>query len=304
MIGDIRAYAAESTKDIFLTMNGFETWTPEGSNGIAGILLAPYFSAMHIERNTYWSPPFQTEIATCKSGLATIGDEIPVWITEWTLGFSNPYWPDATPRDISELLKVKAAEAFASGCIRPVPFGTGNEWPPDRLVNGPERAKLAKFYRHIDDHRDLFTNTGSTAKVALLYGIPTVVWNYFPTFGISPKQYKAELGGWARALEMSHVPYDIVLLEMDQVFEHEGLAGRLEQYDVVLAPGAGHISEADLAALAKFLDGGGKLLTTADFAARDELNNPRNDSSRSALMSNTGVVTVESGLGFSFPEGS
>ena len=211
--------------------------------------------------------------------------------------------PVIDTQDISVLLKTKAAEAFASGCVRRVPFGTGwpsDGWPPDRLVSGPKHGKLARFYRFIDNHRDLLTNTESAARVALVYGIPTVVWNHFPTFDIGPGHYKAELGGWARALEMSHIPYDIVLLDMDQVFEHEGLADRLDRYDLILAPGTGHVSDCDLAALSKFVSGGGTLLATAALAERDELNNPRSNSSRSALLSAAGVAAVEPGLGFDF----
>ena len=298
---DIRGYAQESGRDVFLTMNGFETWTPESRHsGVIGILLAPYFSGMQIERNTEHLPPYQTDPATCKSGLATVDGETPVWINEWTLWFANPYGPEVPPDDVSALLKTKSAEAFASGCIRLVPFGTGwpaDGWPPDRLVNGPERGELARFYRHVDEHRDLLANTESTARVALIYGIPTVVWNHFPTFGLLPEDYKAELGGWARALEMLHIPYDVVLLSMDQVFEHEGLAGRLDRYDVVVAPGAEHVSDKDLEALTKFVNDGGALLTTADFARRDEMNSLRDDSPRSALMTRSDVAVVESGLG-------
>lgn len=56
--GDMRARAAELGRDVFLTMNHFETWTPElRHSGVVGILLAPYFSAMEIERNTSRPPP-------------------------------------------------------------------------------------------------------------------------------------------------------------------------------------------------------------------------------------------------------
>ena len=288
-------------------MNGYETWTPESCcHGVTCILLAHYFSSMLIERNTFRLPPYQTDAATCKAGLATVGGEEPVWVYEWTLHFSNPYSPGEPPNDISTLLRTKAAESFASGCIRLVPFGTGwpdDGWPVDQLVNGPERGELAQFYRYIDEHRDLLTDTESAARVALLYAIPTVVWNDLPTLGLYPSRYKEELGGWARALEILHIPYDIVLLSMDQVFEHKGLTGRLDRYGVILAPGVAHISDADLEALSKFVNSGGTLLTTTDFARRDEMNNPRNNSSRLALISRAGMIrvfAVESGLGFSF----
>ncbi len=300
---DIKAYAAESGRDVFLTMNNYETWTPEQHIGVIGIILAPYYDAMYIERNANWVPPYQADAAMCKSGLAAVNGDMPVWSWEWPLHFSNPYAPGNPPGDVSVLLKTRAAEAFASGCIRTVSFGTGwpeDGWPVDRLINGPERVELAQLYRHIDDHRDLLTNTDSTARVALVYALPTVVWNHFPTFGISPIRYKAELGGWARALEMLHVPYDIVLLGIGQVFEQEGLTDRLARYDVVLAPGAEHVSDRDLAAILEFVNGGGTMLTTADFGRSNDMNSPRNTSSRSALIAKAGVVTVEPGLGFDF----
>ena len=71
----------------------------------------------------------------------------------------------------------------------------------------------------------------------------------------------------------------------------------MDRYDVVAAPGAEHVSDKDLEALTKFVNDGGALLTTADFARRDEMNSLRDDSPRSALMTRSDVAVVESGLG-------
>jgi hypothetical protein len=302
----LESYAASIGKpDILLTFNGYSTWTPESaSNGspATGIILSSYFPVLTIEENTHVPSPYQTTVATCKTGLAAVDYDKPVWLTEWTLHFSNPYAPDSPPANVSTLIRLNAAQDYASGCIRLVPFGAGTPdiWPTQRLVNGEERNSVGSFYHFIESNKNLFLGAQSTARVALVYSVPEVVWNYMPTFQIEPTAYMVETGGWARALEMLHIPYDIVLLGMKDVYENQDLNPLLGKYDVVIAPGAGHVSDSDLAALANYANPGRKLLVTSGFASYDDWNNQRNSATLRAVLAEPGVVLIPSGIGFKF----
>ena len=292
-------------KTPFLTFNGYDTWTPQNATAGSipdGIILSPYYPILYIEENNNIPSPFQSTVATCKTGLAAVDYQKPVWLSQWDLNFVNPFAPNPPPSNISTMIREDAAQDYASGCLRLVPFGTGtpDQWPPSRLVNGSERDSVGAFYHFIESNKDLFTGTRSDARVALVYSVPDVVWNYLPTFGISPTAYMVEAGGWARALEMLHIPYDIVLLGMKDVYNDQNLASLLGQYDVVIAPGADHVSNSDFAALGNYSASGGQLLVTSGFGSYDDWNSQRSNTSVSSVLSAPGTTVVPSNFGFEF----
>jgi hypothetical protein len=127
-----KSYAYQRGRDVVLTSNNFFAWIPQ-------ITLAPYMDALYLETNQIRPPPYVTRPAVCKLGQASVNGSKPAWIGEWILNFVNPYEPSPPPRDISNLVRLRVAEAYASGCIMLVPFGTGHPsegWPTKRLVEG------------------------------------------------------------------------------------------------------------------------------------------------------------------------
>ena len=307
----LNSYAVAQGKSILLSANGFETWTPETNSihGVTGILMSPFFGVDAVERSDMYLPPFQADSAVCKTGLAAVDYSKPVWVYngDGILWDSNIYSQPSPPQNASALMETKIADAYASGCLRLVPLNAGTQqegWPQHRLINGSEVNPVSSYYRFIQNNSALFSLAAkSTAKVALVYSIPDVVWNYFPTFGMYASAYQAEVGGWARALEMSHVPYDIVLLGMNGLYQTPGLGGLLSKYDVVVAPGAANVPGQDFQALQSFVAKGGKLVTTGDFGSFDDMNNPRDQASTSSLLSGSGVTVVPPGLGFALQSG-
>jgi hypothetical protein len=114
-----KLYAYQRGRDIILTSNNYFAWAPH-------ITLAPYMDALYVETNQIHPPPYVTRPAVCKLGQASVNGSKPVWIGEWILNFINPFEPSPPPRDISNLVRLRVAEAYASGCIMLVPFGTGH----------------------------------------------------------------------------------------------------------------------------------------------------------------------------------
>ena len=302
----LKTYAESLNKTILLTANEYETWNPEtyDIHGITGILLIPYFDVAYVERSSFNIPPYQKDVAVYKAAIAATQYSKPVWVSEWTLYFSNPFSPNPPPTNISSLLKIKIAEGYATGGIRLIPFGTGlpEYWPPQRLVNGLERDEVAKYYNFINDHKEIFLNVRSNASVALIYSLPTVIWQYFPTLGLYPKVYKAELGGWAAVLEELHIPYDIIIFGLSPFFNDTCNSNQLKKYSVIIAPQLSRISQKQLETLENYITSGGKLIITPPFAQFDEMNNPQTSSIIENVLNNSNTVIIEESLGYQYQE--
>jgi prefoldin subunit 5 len=289
-----KLYAYQRGRDIVLTSNNYFAWIPH-------ITLAPYMDALYVETNQFRPPPYVTRPAVCKLGQASVNGSKSVWIGEWILNFANPYEPSPPPRDISNLVRLRVAEAYASGCIMLVPFGTGHPsegWPTKRLVLGSERPQVAAYYRFISENRELFKGVRTMADVALLVSVPTMLWNFIPALGIrvGDIDYQQEIFGWARALESMGIPYDVLLLGMDGILSTDSHT-RLKSYSLIIAPELSHISDTHLQAVLDFLKAGGRLIISPSFGAYDEMHNPRPSARLSAIFSHPNVLRTERWLG-------
>jgi regulator of replication initiation timing len=257
--------------------------------------------ALYVETNQIRPPPYVTRPAVCKLGQASVNGSKPAWIGEWILNFINPFEPSPPTRDISNLVRLRVAEAYASGCIMLVPFGTGHPsegWPTKRLVLGSERPHVAAYYRFISENRELFKGVKTKADVALIVSIPTMVWNFIPALGIrvGDIDYQQEIFGWARALESMGIPYDILLLGMDGILSTDSHT-RLKSYSLIIAPELSHISDIHLQAILDFLKSGGRLIVGPSFGIYDEMHNPRPSDRLSTVFSHPNVLRTERWLG-------
>jgi regulator of replication initiation timing len=289
-----KLYAYQRGRDIILTSNNYFAWAPQ-------ITIAPYMDALYVETNQIRPPPYVTRPAVCKLGQASVNSSKPAWIGEWILNFINPYEPSPPPRDISNLVRLRVAEAYASGCIMLIPFGTGHPsegWPTKRLVLGSERPQVAAYYRFISENRELFKGVKTKADVALIVSIPTMVWNFIPALGIrvGDIDYQQEIFGWARALESMGIPYDILLLGMDGILSTDSHT-RLKSYSLIIAPELSHISDIHLQAILDFLRSGGRLIVGPSFGVYDEMHNPRPPARLSTVFSHPNVLRTERWLG-------
>jgi len=288
---ETKRYANKRGRVVLLTTNEYFSWIPH-------VTLTPYMDVVYVENNQFRPFPYQTNGIVCKLAKASSNFTKPVWIGEWILGFSNPFEPDKPPRDVSTLIELRISEIYSNpGCIMLVPFGTGapeEGWPPRRLIFGKERANVSRYYRFISENRGLFQNTSTRPNVALVVSLPTAIWQYLPAFGIwDSDEYYNEIRGWARALEEMHVPYDVLLLGMDEIMSTDSNT-RFQNYSVLIAPGLSRISSTDLYSILNFVDSGGKLITTPDFAQYDEMNNRRDDV---PLNKHEGIIFVKSDAG-------
>ncbi len=285
---ETREYAEKSHRKILLTTNEYFAWIPH-------ITLTPYMDVVYVEISQFKPFPYQTNGVVCKLARASSNFTKPVWVGEWILGFANPFKPDSPPSNISTLIKLRIAETYSNpGCIMLVPFGTGSPdegWPPHRLIDGPERKEISKYYSFISNVRELFKNTTPYSTVALVVSLPTAIWQYFPALGIyDSDKYYNEIRGWTRALEEMHIPYDVLFLGMEGILSTDS-SERLKNYDLLIAPGLSRISDEDLERIEEFLRNGGRLITTGDFAKYDQMNNKRTNVC--SLFNDRNVIIID-----------
>ena len=289
----LKEYAAQNNREIILTSNEYLAWIPH-------ITLTPYMDITYVESGQFTLPPYQTNPIFCKLALAAGNFSKHVWIGEWVGWFSNPFEPDKPPRDMSSLIRLKVAEAYASGCIMLIPFGTGHVdegGPPRRLVLGPERDKVSAYYRFISENREYFKNTRNHAEVAILTSISTAVWGHIPAIGVwEDNIYEAEILGWSRALEALHIPYEVLTLGMERIFNTDA-SDRLMDYNLIIAPHLTHISDKDLLKILKYLESGGRIITTKDFAKYDEMHNRRSSDMINKILEHRNVIIADDSLG-------
>lgn len=133
---------------------------------------------------------------------------------------------------------------------------------------------LATYARFAREHRNLLAESYAAATpVALLYSVPTFAPRYMGSVvlgGNHPQTAKlnAQFMGWARALEASHVPYNVEVLGDEELWPDRNLPERLARYKVLIIPAVDAITDAQLQALEAFRGKGGRLVISGLFATR------------------------------------
>jgi hypothetical protein len=114
----------------------------------------------------------------------------------------------------------------------------------------PEMLRYVSFYRQ---NRELFTGTEDVATVALLRSYPSITYN----------QPRAQLSAILaeQALIQAHVPFDLIF--------DEHLAN-LAKYRVLVLPDSECLSDRQLAAIRRFVEGGGGLVAIGQAGLYDQ----------------------------------
>lgn len=250
--------------------NQYGVWSPWDSNPYS-VLLSQLHQVIEIEYVSHLNslPPNHHESLIAKIGLASGKQEKPVWIRgivyDWQQG-------EAVLR--TNHLRLITASAYANGSLRTFEYSQGT---PNGTVDLSEETteSLLQYYDWLDDIRFVFERQASTANVALVYSIPTMMWRFFPATQHWNSQQVASLSGIAHVLDLEHIPYDAVVFGHPAVWSDEGLAKQLEQYDVLILPDVDCLSDEQLDILIEFVGEGGRILVTGDFGANDENLEPR-----------------------------
>ena len=132
---------------------------------------------------------------------------------------------------------------------------------------------IRAVYRHLRDHAESYEDLRSTARVALLYSQTTMD---FYGRGDSAGRCLAEYRGFYEALVQAHVQFDVL---------HDGALSReaLTHYDLLILPNVAALSDALVALLDAYVEGGGHILASFETALYDEDGQPRPPEAAPAL---------------------
>lgn len=217
---------------------------------------------------------------------------------------SKPYGENTSIQDVSNYLKLKTAETYATGATRLISFGVQDAWLKGvRTIHSNEREELSPLYRWISKNRHIFKNVECDAKVALVYSFPTFMWKFFPSFCYydGESNYFEAINGWSKILEFNQMPYDIILLGHEEVFNSTITQDSLSKYDLVICPQIDCISDNDLNTLSEYANEN-MIITTEDFGLKNEYNEHRPQNILNEFQNKSNVQLVDPKIGHNFYE--
>ena len=165
------------------------------------------------------------------------------------------------------------AEGLANGGYRV--FNTNGNIPRyagPRAVDIPGMRDL--HFRYADfvrRYRGLFFARKSAARAAVVYSVPTNMFHRFPAI---PAMHGIDdyvrFAAACRLLERMHVPYDVLVLPHPELMPGDAWAGRLREFDLIVAPGVAAVSADQWDTLTEGVREGTRILAFAPFATHDE----------------------------------
>jgi hypothetical protein len=141
----------------------------------------------------------------------------------------------------------------------------GSEEEPLPVWRHPLRELILRY-------RSLYSYRRSYHNVAVVYSIPTLIWET----GIERRNghYEAFVRT-CEALRDANIPFDVLIFDHPLMFPERERLRLVGKYGAILLPGVQCMSEAQVIALLKFEESGGKLFAAEPCAEFDENYNPR-----------------------------
>jgi hypothetical protein len=237
-----------------------------------------------------------------KLGLAMGNYEKPVWsLHEPYCGydFEQPL-PLTNGSHYEKLSQLYMAETFAAGAVPEIDLGG---WPglknAHTLSVTPEADILPgvkSFLDFVIDHRQWFTASQPHNDVALVYSVPSFLWNDVPLWQKYPRDHQVAFMAFGRAMEEGHVPYDVVIFGHPRLWDDTRSMARLANYRTIVFPQVDCVSESQWQAVERFVRAGGHLIVGGNLpetASRNENYNPRAGDSLETLQKQPGQGAVE-----------
>jgi hypothetical protein len=172
------------------------------------------------------------------------------------------------PEQQDRLMEWLCAEAYASGCYHALHYRF-SQW------EGPREAlqRCGRFFA--DNHDRYFAKAQAEARIGVLFSNASYVWDMYPTrWTLQGPAHCREYYGLCQALLDSNLQFGTVFLGDGRFLPEEKPAG-LSNYDILIAPSAYALTDANLSALAGYVMAGGVLVRSGPFGTADENRQPR-----------------------------
>jgi hypothetical protein len=244
---------------------------------------APLFMPAILGFGEQWLPALDVFVSECFDVFGATASDLNATSVQvrWQHAIGKPSWILLTSAQVHYAhwaltpaqWQVYAAACKANGGKLFGPCGVGAY--PDTTSS---RALIDSVKGGLDFYMqdaDLDDGAESAANIALVYSWAT---RKYEPGGSGAMQWAQEFMGWARLMIEEHLPFDIV------VAENVRAPGDLAKYELVVLPGAVHLSDAECAAIAGYARGGGRVIATGLTSMGDDRGGRRPDFALSEVL--------------------
>jgi len=169
------------------------------------------------------------------------------------------------PDQADNMMQWLFAEAYASGCF----FAAHHRFS---AYDGPIAAqqRYGSFYKA---NRALFVGSRQVANVAVAYSYPSQVWDMYPLHWDKSSDRPAhclQYYGVCQALQRANLQYETVFFGDGELFAAAPAAEELDRYRAIILPSCYAMTDEGARALLSYVDRGGRLIISGDYATHDE----------------------------------
>lgn len=239
------------------------------------IILSPYLDLIQIEVVPPTFPPKNRLTLIYRIGHAIARNEKPVW--QHGAFYENLGYNELDFNKVNITI-LGIAEAYANGAIKELDLAG---WPGCYPIAGTvilPNMTVPKEIKSLIDfiwlNKNLLIGFKPFSKIALVYSIPSFLWNLFPALHVYPEKERMELIGIADMLQQLHLPYDVIIFGHPELFNDTFYISKLKAYDVLILPNVSHISHEQIEALLEYVKIGGKIIYTGSIPLYDCDHNP------------------------------
>jgi len=160
------------------------------------------------------------------------------------------------------LVEWLCAEAYATGCYHALHYRF-SQWEG-------ARESLRRCGRFFAEHHDrYYARSRPEAQIGVLFSSASYTWDMYPThWTLKGPAHCREYTGVCQALIDANLQFETVFLGDGRLFPDEA-PGALSDFEILIAPSAYALTEANLNALADYVTAGGILVRSGPFGQVD-----------------------------------
>lgn len=210
-------------------------------------------------------------------------------------------------REYRTLRRLQFAEAYANGVPRKIPLTSWGNIHIDKTIShwvqsdGSIPDTLQAFADFLWVNERHLRGVVPANQVAVVYSIPTQVFERIPQWGRETDQHTDAFRGVVKLLRESQIPYDIRIFGHDELYDDSVHLDALSDYNAVVLPGISSIADRQVRALEAVTENGGKIITTSSIPDRDESYESRDweffTTDAVTNLDNPGIERIQNGEG-------
>ncbi len=262
------------------------------------VVLSDHVDIVWSEQSRCYQRPLNPDVQAFSTLLWKVGRAAshykkPVWAIQYQAGVTNEY-PYAFGADKRYPTALANVEAVANGGV-PVQTWVASFYGT-QTISKTLKEGHRQHSQFVSQNRGLFVDRASIADHAVVYSVPSMFWRYCYKLTILPALPNLDhFGAAGRLLEDWHVPYNVLMLGHEDVFDDSSDLVSLVNYKTIVLPYVDCISDYQAVALKDWTRAGGKLILWAkeNVGTRDEELAVRGTQVFDDLIADPGWGTVE-----------